>query len=221
MRLLAIAAVFAIAALAQAHFVYIVPDAKLPSQAIVIFSDTLEPDDNVTMTRIESLKLYVKDASGKVLPAAFEKGDFSFKVSVPGTGPRIMFGSVNYGLNTRGESKYLLNYHPKALVGGIPADGGRLGELAVLEVVPIASNDKVAFQVLAQGKPLTQAEGSVTLPNGMKEKVITDKVGRTSSFTGPGRYSVWVRHVQPMTGQVNGKQFAEVKHYATLVVDVP
>ncbi|WP_439620757.1 DUF4198 domain-containing protein [Gemmata sp.] len=207
-------------AAAQAHFVFVIPDAKDPGKATVVFSDDLGVDDAVTMDKISGLKLQVRDAGGKATDAKLEVGKHSIAAAVPGTGPRVVFGSVNYGVMQKGDAKpYLLAYHPKAVVGEVPADGGKVGGAAP-ELVPVAAGSKVKFLFLVAGKPTADAEVTVMLPDGKKEKVKTDSQGLTQEFAGAGRYGAWTRTTEAKGGEHGGKKYEEERHYATLVVDV-
>jgi uncharacterized GH25 family protein len=206
---------------AHAHFVFVVPDANNAAKAVVVFSDDLAPDEAVTMEKIAALKLRVKDAAGKVTDATFKTDKHSFAVTLPGTGARVVYGSVPYGVMQKGDAKpFLLAYHPKAVVGPIPADGGKLGDAAA-ELVPLASAGKVKFRLLAAGKPVADAEATVIRPDGKRDKVKTDKDGTTPEFAGAGWYGVWVRVTEARSGEHDGKKYEEVRHYPTLVVDVP
>jgi uncharacterized GH25 family protein len=219
-RTLGAFAVLALAALtARAHFVFVVPDPKDPAKAVVVFSEELEPDEAVTMDKLAGLKLQAREADGKPTDATFTKGKHSFAVAVPGSGSRVVSGSVNYGVLQKGDAKpFLLVYHPKAIVGAVPADGGK-GTVAAAEVVPAVAGGKVKFRLLAGGKP--DAEATVLLPDGAKEKAKTDKDGFTKEFAGAGRYGVWVRYTEAKAGELDGKKYEEVRHYPTLVLDVP
>ena len=186
-----------------------------------MFSDDLNVDDAVTMDKVGGLKLQVKDAGGKLTDAKIEKEKHNLSVSVPSSGSRIVFGSVPYGVMQKGDAKpYLLSYHPKAIVGEIPADGGKLGGM-IPELVPVAAGGKVKFLFLSGGKAVTDAEATVLLPDGKKEKTKTDSQGFTKEFTGAGRYGVWVLVTEAKGGEHDGKKYEETRHYATLVVDVP
>jgi len=130
---------------AQAHFVFVVPDAKDAGKAIVVFSDDLNVDDALTMDKVGGLKLQVKDTGGKLTDAKIEKEKHNLNVSVPGSGSRVVFGSTPYGVMAKGDAKpYLLSYHPKAIIGEIPADGGKLGGTTP-ELVPVVAGGKVKF----------------------------------------------------------------------------
>ncbi len=48
----------------------------------------------------------------------------------------------------------------------------------------------------------------------------TDDAGLTTAFAQQGRYGAWVRYWQDKAGERDGKKYEQVRHYATLVVDV-
>lgn len=205
------------AACGFAHFVYVVPAADGQS-VTVVFSEDLKPDENVPIEKIASLKL-TSVANGKPTPVSCQAGEHRLTAPLP-AGTKTVYGSVTYGLMTRGEKPSLLVYHPKAVLTGSSEAETTVGKEAALEAVPVVTDGKVKFRLLAAGKPVADAEGSLLLPNGETEKVKTDKDGYTAAFTGSGRYAVWLRHTEPKAGEHAGQKYAEVRHYATLVVDV-
>jgi uncharacterized GH25 family protein len=209
-----------IAATAHAHFVYVLPD-KSGAKAVVVFSDNLEPDDAVDVTKIGGTKLVVRDAAGKESPLEMTKGEHQYTVALSGSGPRVVYGTTEYGVMKRGDSKpFRLVYHPKAIVGSAFAEVAKLGPAAPVEIVPVADGTQARFLVLAQGKPVAAAEVSLILPGGARKKVTTDADGRTPAFADAGRYGLMVRHVEPTAGERDGQKFEEVRRYATLVVDL-
>ncbi len=218
-RLSILAAVLlAFVASSQAHFVFVAPDANDPQKAIVVFSDELAPDANVPIDKIAGIKLQVRDASGKDVPASATKGEHALNVQVPGKGNRTIFGSVDYGVLQKGDSKpFLLRYHPKALVGS--ADSTKIGDKLPIEIVPVIKSGKVRFQVLAKGKPLADAEVTVMPNKDKSRKVTTDKEGLTPEFDARGRFGVWTKASDAIAGELDGKKYEEIRNYATLVVD--
>jgi uncharacterized GH25 family protein len=221
-RILGFTALLTVAALsAEAHFVFVVPDPKDPAKAIVVLSEDLSVDEEVTMDRIAGLKLQVRDEAGKLAEASFETAKHNLNATIPGNGARVLFGSIAYGVMQKGDAKpYLLTYHPKAIVGTIPSDGGKLDNLLPAELIPVASSGKVKFQLLGLGKPVADGDATVILPDGKKEKTKTDKHGFTREFDGAGRYGVWARYTEAKGGEHQGKKYEEVRYYPTLVVDV-
>jgi len=198
---------------ATAHMVYLVPSADGKSLTVV-FSDTLEPDEKVKMTKVAGLKLVGQPAEGR--PAALEltKGDHKFTAALA-AGTKAASGEVTYGLMTKAEKPTLLVYHPKAVLGGPDGPTG-----AALEAVAVTAGGKTRFRLLAGGKPVAGAAGGVLLPDGGQEKVTTDKDGYTAAFAGAGRYAVWLRRTEAKAGEHGGKAYEEVRRYATLVIDV-
>src|SRR5262249_10896731 len=115
---------------------------------------------------------------------------------------------------------YLLEYHPKAIIGSI-SGGGKLQQKLPAELMPVVAAGNVRFQFFGSAKPVSDAEATVILPDGTKEKTKTDKDGFTREFSKPGRYGVWVRYIEARSGTHEDKKYDEIRHYATLVVDVP
>jgi hypothetical protein len=203
-------------AAASAHMVLVVP-AKDAKTVTVVFSDSFEPDENVPIEKIAGLKLTAV-AGGKAAAVEHKADKHSLVATLPAD-TQVVYGSVTYGLFTREEKTSLLVYHPKAVLGGATGKDATAGEKAVAEVVPVADGGKVKFQFLVGGKPTADAAGSVTLPDGKKEAVKTDKDGFTAAFDAAGRYSVYLKHAEAKAGEVDGKKYEQVTHYATLVAD--
>jgi len=205
-------------AVAQAHFPFIVPEAD-GSAVKVVFSDDLTPDTNVNVEKLAGTKLFVRDAGGKDAPLDWKKGDGFYQVAVPGTGPRVVYGVTEYGVLQKGDAKpFRLTYYPKALVGG-PAKAAVGGALKV-EVLAAGDAGKTRFQVVHDGKPVAGAEVTVLPPGGSKKAVKTDADGFTPAFEAAGRYGVFARVTEAKGGEHAGKKYDEVRHYATLVLDI-
>ncbi len=204
----------------QAHFVFVVPAAN-GSAVSVVFSEDLLPDEAVDAAKIAGLKLQARDEAGKVSPVALKAGKHELTAELPGKGPRVLFGTVNYGVMQKGEDKpYLLAYHPKALVGAVATKQALVGQALPAELLVMAEVGKVRFQLLGSGKPVPEAEVTIIKPDGSKVKVKTGADGITEPVEGVGRFAAWVRFTEPKSGELDGKKYEEVRHYATLVADV-
>jgi N-acetylneuraminic acid mutarotase/uncharacterized GH25 family protein len=209
-----------IAATAQAHFVFVLPS-KDATTAEVVMSDELAVDDAIDVAKLAGGKLFVRDSGGKDTPVEHRQEKHSLTAKLPGSGPRVVFGSVNYGVKQKGDEKpYLLAYHPKAILGDVPAEKSAIGEKLPAEILPIREGNKVRFQLVAAGKVVTETEINVLMPDGSKAKMKSDKNGRTEALEGAGRYGAWARQFEPKSGELGGKKYDEVRNYATLVVDV-
>ena len=76
------------------------------------------------------------------------------------------------------------------------------------------------LRVLAGGKPVAGTEVTVLKPDGKTEKVKTDEAGLTPAFAAAGRYGAWAKTVRAEAGELGGKKYEEVRHYATLVAEL-
>ncbi len=212
--MLGLAAVSFFAAQCLSHFVFVVP-AKEAGKLQVVFSDDLEPDDQVKIDKIVSLKLTARVDGKDVAVESTKTGEHALGANLP-KGTTVVYGSIVYGASSRGDAPAsLLVYHPKlALATGKEC---LVGEKTPIEVVPYQKGNETKFQLLYQGKPVADAEGSIALPDGKKEKLKTDKEGFTAGFAGTGNYGLWLRHVVANPGEHGGKKYKDEKHYATLV----
>src|SRR5262245_18765492 len=148
---------------ASAHFVFVTPGPG-ESEARVVFSDSLEPDDQVDIGKVAGLKLTLRRPGEKDVPLTHKVGEHCQTVALPDRGPGVVFGSVEYGLFERVKDKqpFLVKYHAKLILG--PAAGARpLGE-APAELVPVVEGGKVRFRFVAGGKPVVGAEVTVMVP---------------------------------------------------------
>ncbi len=213
----AVVGLFAVA-VAQAHFPFIVPDAKGDS-AKVVFSDNLEPDPAVNIEKIANTKLTLRDANGKDAPVEWKKEEGFYAVNVPGRGDRVVYGMTDYGVLQKGDAKpFKLAYYPKAVIGAATAKP--VGEKLALEVVAEGKAGALRFQVLAAGKPVANSEVTVMLPDGKKKAETTNKDGYTPVYDAAGRFGVQAKHIEAKAGEHAGKKYDEIRSYATLVCDV-
>lgn len=213
----------ATAALAQAHFVFVVPDAKNPAKVVIVFSEDLEVDEAVPAERLAGLKLTGRFEGGKTAPVECKAGKSCLTGELGLVNPQVVFGTHALGVMQKGDAKpFLLAYHAKAVFAGADPKHALLGEkLAPAELIPEAADGKVRFQFVAGGKPVADAVVTVIKPEGGKAKATTDKDGRTEAFPAKGRYGAWARHTVAGAGEHGGKKYDEARHFATLVLDLP
>jgi hypothetical protein len=221
--LLSLALLLGAALPARAHFVFIVPEAG-GGAASVVLSESLAPDEDVDVSVIGGISLRTTDESGKASSLALgEPAGHAYRVSLPGRGPRVVSGSHVFGVRERrGGGAYLTVYHPRAIIGDpFRARAERDETPAAAEIVPVREGANVSFHVLARGKAAAGAQVTLLLLDGNEEQVTTDAQGRTKGYALAGRYGAWARVVEEKSGEHGGKPYAEVRHYPTLVVDVP
>src|SRR5438128_11908181 len=91
---LAVTLLLALAASAQAHFLWIIPVG--PNQAKVIFSDSLKMDDASMLEKVTQAKLFGQDKSGKHHDFKFTKTDEGLIFEHP-KDVGLVCGSCEYG----------------------------------------------------------------------------------------------------------------------------
>ena len=207
---------------AMGHFMFVVPQSDA-GKARLVFSETLEPDESVNVKPLAGAVLTVRavGAAAEERLSLIEAGH-GYDLALSGRGTRVVRGSFTYGVQKRGNTpQFLLVYHPKTILGEAFDPRTVVGEAAPVEIVPQGGPGRVRFQVLARGKPLPSAEVTVIPPAGREERSVTDKEGFTRAFEQPGRYGAWTRYFEAKNGEHAGTAYEQVRHYPTLVVDVP
>lgn len=209
---------------AYAHFTYLVPLAD-GSSVQVIFSDSLEPDKKVPIDRILKTVLFAQGSAGKPVSLKWTKTNHALTAELPGGDVQVIWGVSDYGFH---QSKHTQNkpvwlkYYPKAILGSTSTtEDSRLGDKVLLEILPVISNGHISFQAHLKGEPLANAEFGVLVPGeSAGRKITADANGMIpSGFDIPGRYGVRVAYIEPSTGELDGKTYEEIRHYATLVLD--
>lgn len=211
----------AAASLAQAHFIFVVPEPG-GTAAKVFISEELKPDGGVDLGLVAGAKLTLRGANGRETPLEMTKASDAYQIALT-AGTRLVHGVLDLGLTQRGAGAkpHLLVYHPKAIIGN-PFDGNvTLGGDTPVEIVPAGQPGALHLRLLTRGKPAANAEVTVILPDGTQKKVKTDGEGQTEVFTQFGRFGAWARFWEPVTGERDGKKYEELRHYATLVFDSP
>ncbi len=90
-----------------------------------------------------------------------------------------------------------------------------------LEIVPSAAGGKLHVRVLWQGQPVDAAEVKADRPGNDSIEGTTNAAGEFSIPIGrPGLYALRAKHIEKMAGTWEGKRYASVRHYGTLVVTI-
>jgi hypothetical protein len=229
-RWCALLLVAAIATPARAHFIWLVPDAFEPTGTTVrvIFSESLEPDSPDLLKLVDHTELFrcTGDGQPTLVEVARDRKGSRFLV-LEGKGPWEVAGVCRYGVVRRGQDEpFLLMYYPKTYVRRLseqelPHCRGKGAERLALEITPVGK-ERGTFVVTWHGKPLSGAEVAVVpLGETTARQMKADEQGR---FTIPGAktgiYGLRARHVEDRSGEEGGKKYHEVRHYATLVLEL-
>lgn len=213
----------ALASLASAHFPFVVPSPD-GATAVLIMSETLAPDGDVKLGLLAPARLVLRTADGTTYPIASPPTDHqgsTFSLALPGSGTRVVSGTADLGVMQRGQSPaHLLVYHVKSVIGDPLAPSTVLGSTVPVEFVAEVGNHCYHLRLMAAGKPLPDTEIHLLHQDGRDETVRTDSAGRTPPLM-PGRIGAWARYWVDESGQRDGRAYAQVRHYATYVADLP
>ena len=211
--------------LAQAHFLWIVAGSQAPDGKIhLYFGESAIPDDPELLRNVAATKL-IEWQSGISHELPLTKGEDSLVATPTAKGPAQYTTSFTYGLMTRGDASFLLQYHAKTYNTDTPRFWTATNNVEKLpfEIVPRLDDGELVLKVLWDGKPLGEAEVTVSVEGQDDVKGMTEKRSgefRTSLPMG-GRYSFRAKFVEKKTGEHDGKTYQEVRHYTTLALQLP
>lgn len=216
---------------AQAHFVWILPSTnpKELGKAEVVFSDELASDSAVPIKKIAGTELFLRGADGQKTKVKSTEGKASLVVGADIKEPQVLAGLTKYGVLKKAQDEpFLLIYHSKAILGWpFTAECCQPWHALALEIVPVlegtgTKTHVAGVRVFWQGKPLAKAEvillGTKDVPpiDGPTDAQGYFKEGFAANKE-PGLHGLRVVHKEAKAGEVDGKKYAEVRHYATLV----
>jgi hypothetical protein len=217
----AVFALLACTAVAPAHFVFLVP--KDAQTVTIVFSDSLAPDENVPIGKIAATQLHARAADGSAVEGKRTEAKDHYLFTVQGKPPVEVGGTCVYGVLAKKGDPYLLVYHPKTILGDIsksPAIGKGWDKLPV-EIIRVEGD---RFGVLVHGKAApADLEVSAIVPG--KDDNATYKTDGKGQFVvadlpKSGVLALRVRHIEAKKGEHDGKTYQEVRHYATLTLNL-
>jgi hypothetical protein len=225
------AALAALAAPAEAHFVWVSVESGSGGrpEARVWFSEEPSPGAPHLVSKIAHTQLRRVDGaetSAVELSPVTADGAGELVGSLPSAENSIRLEAVcDYGTFSRGGPPILLQYYAKALR---PRTSAHLAAIArsenlPLDVVPELTADGLRFTVLWQGKPAGQAEVVVLDLEGEDETLTTDDQGH-ALHRNPGRGLIAARVgrvEEDRSGERSGKRYQSVRHYATVTLRLP
>lgn len=208
---------FALAMASYAHFPFVVTGDDGTGR--VVFSETLEPDDEVSLDLLKGLILQARNANGRdtaIQPVASPQW---LDIAIPAD-TSLIHGTADLGFVQRGTGvPHVLIYHAKAIIGNPFAASATLGDVPV-EIVPVRVEGGLKLKLVAEGNSVGERNIRVIMPDGIQEECDIDADGlTTTTFSRPGKYGAWARHWLDKPGQRDGKDYTQERHYATIVFD--
>jgi hypothetical protein len=201
----------------QAHFVWLLPGER-PNTVKLVFSDKLAADvDNPDLiSRIKQTSLFVHDPNAKHIELKLEPATAAFVSSIPEK-THVVRGHCLYGVFQRGDQPpSLLNYYCILKQGELLTSG-------CFHCQPFQAREESPgiFLVEFEDDPLPGAEVVLIGPKGFGElKGTTDQKGKVAfdlSKAPQGLYGLRAKHVVKQEGEHEGKKYAQVTNYVTLV----
>ena len=210
---------------ARGHFLWIATDSSPKDGRVhVYFSESPQPDDPELLGKLKGLTLRQISADQKSQTLDLKRGDDSLVASPARRVPAQSFSlDHTYGLLDRNGEVFLLVYHGRMYPANSrnqwapPTSEQRLP----LELVPSFADGRLMIHVLWQGQPLAGAELRA-IPAGTEPvDGKSDAAGQFSlAASRPGQYAVRAKYVEQKSGEQEGKKYATVRHYSTLVVTI-
>ena len=218
-RILALFTVLALAVPAQAHFIWLAPQKNGSVQ--MVFSDSLEPDANVPITKIAQAQVFARDAKGTLDVKKTEAKDHYLLEASSKLDGHEVGGVCVYGVLAKKGDPYLLNYYAKTSIGRrakadkVPAGWSKL-PLEILELAP------GKFVVHYQGKPASEVELIALLPGDESRELTQKKDGSFDLGKVPaaGWIGMRARYIEKKEGELKGAKYKEIKHYSTWTFEV-
>lgn len=208
---------------AQAHFLWVLgADQSKDKQVHLYFSESAAPDNPELLDKVKTAALWqVKD--GKAVELKSSRGEDSIVAQPLSTDGAQSYGVTQaYGVMTRGDKPYFLNYVGRSLTLKGDEEAKPLGDSVrlPLEVVPAVKGDQLTLTVLWQGMPAADSQILVEGP-GLEEKLegTTDAKGRwTGTVPSKGLFSIRARHSVDQSGEFNGQRYDLTRYYSTLTL---
>lgn len=215
-----------LAAQAQAHFIWIVPQTgESGGEVQLYFAEDAAPDDPDLLTRIEGMQVWALSADGQPTALYVQRTEDNLFAGLTPTQLEkcLIVGSHDLGVLTRGQNTFRLTYHAKTgpVLGSAAWKQIDCSRQLQLDIVPEAVAEGVKLHVRFAGKPVAGDEVKASGP-GLDEFVgETDAQGTAViPLTKDGTFSIRVRHIDATAGELDGKSYPETRHYSTLTLNV-
>jgi uncharacterized GH25 family protein len=226
---LTLAVVLGLAFAAQAHFVWVAVDKDKSGQTVaqVWFSELAEPDSADLLDKILTIQVSGQGTDLKPKPVTVTKQDVGTNgggalVGMVPADTKALSAQIKYGVMTRREQTFLLQYYAKYLDSSA-SDLKKLArdERLPLDIVPHATGKGYSLEVLYKGKPVAGSDLVIHDPAANQAEAKSDEKGRVELTTAkPGLYSVRAKWVVEEKGKEGDKEYAQVNNYCTLALRV-
>jgi uncharacterized GH25 family protein len=223
---LALVLAFALATPTFAHFLWInkVTGEGGKTTVQLCFGEEAEPGEAEFVDRVAKAQFWQQSGSDKPALTKLEKevaGDVGCFSGAVDNGAGLA-AALDYGVISRGEKTFVLQYYAKHLDLARADEVKQFGrtEQLRLDVVPAISGEECTLTVLFEGKPAPAgSQVMVGVPGQKQQELKTDDQGRVKFTLGSeGKHEIRARVQHDKPGERDGKAYTHEMHYVTLVL---
>lgn len=222
--LFSVSLLLCLSSVGQAHFIWVLTDAgNEGGRARVFFGEAAEPDDPDLLDRIVRAEAWSVGRYGKPEKLPLVKGDETLEAVLSEQARQnAVVLKHTYGVFTRGESSFLLNYYAKAYPFALPGTWNAVEdkELLPLEIIPTRQGNTTVLQLTWQGRPSAGSEIVIVGP-GISDRLegTTDEAGNfRCELPASGVYSIRGKVTEDGAGEHGGEKYESIRHYSTLTL---
>ncbi|HEY5313219.1 MAG TPA: hypothetical protein VIK18_11900 [Pirellulales bacterium] len=217
---LAVAAVFAGASTAGAHFVWI--ESEEHGDQVLVRSGFGEADgwDPDLIDRMQAVQFWLRTPAGlQPLDVPLNAKEHEYRAEIPAKRPLAILAKCDFGVvQLGGKAPTWLRYTAKSLFGPAAAwaDDRPTTELRI-ELLATFERDHVRLTAWHLGQPLAAAKIKATSPKGDRIELVTDSKGIARwRVDAPGVYVCYVGTTVQQAGERDRKPYETLKDYTTL-----
>lgn len=203
----------------QAHFIWLTiepADAGKPARIRAFFNEDPLPDADF-VKYLQDLALKV---DGQVVPSVLTT-DTREARWLGGKLPAIVDAESDLGVSARGGKPYRLLYTARAQSSPVPAESPETGDKLRVRLVQV-KDAPTAVEVRFNGKVVPNARIKVYSADGESTEIRADDQGRAVvEGLADGKSALWANHTEMTPGTLDGQEYGQVRHYATLTVARP
>ncbi len=215
---------------ARAHFIWLGVETGQPRErACLWFAESARPGETGLIGKVAHVKAWLRRPTGErselALQERIEETSASRMAEIPVAGSFALEAICDYGVLTRGDATFLLQYYAKHISLGAASDLNSLAraDSLALDIVPQSASAGLVLQVLFEGQPVAGAEFVLAPTEGESRELKADDDGRVQIDAATARrLAVRASHFESdRAGSRDGKPYSQVRHYATLTLRLP
>lgn len=212
---------------AHAHFMWLVPTPaeKSADQSVhLIFSElaSVPEADLIKLVEQVQVRQLVNKKPSEVLELS--KTDDGLLAKASPTPSPVFYTEKVFGVRTKAEKTFLLQYFAKSYVGketNLWPDSGSIPGWK-LEAIPMVNGNETTLHCTWNGQPAAGAEIVVQIDGGSTIEGQTNEQGDYKfSIEKQDLVAARVKYVEPAAGEFEGKKYDETRYYLTVTFDNP